>query len=216
VVVTATAPAVWASDLSSRLPEALAPYLDNRSGSRFPVFPNSAFVLAGTLAGAVLGRAEPPVRLRRALGAGGGLLVLGILLARALEGRVDYWGPSPAYVAVRLGGLLLLLLLVELAARRAVPGIRALGLLGHETLLVYVLHLYLLYGGIVTGASPMVALHDRLGVASAVAALIGMLPVLLAAAWVWRSFKQRFPHEAWLVLVFLTTTFLYEFVTRPW
>jgi len=216
VVVSALAPAVWASELSSRLPQALGPYLDQGSGSRFPVFPFAAFVLAGTLAGATLGRVEPARRWRRGLLAGGGRLALGGGLARLLAGRVDYWGPSPAYVSVRLGGLVLLLLLTEAVARAAWPGVRSLALFGHETLLVYVLHLYLLFGGVASGPSLVAVLRDRLGVAEATGVLLAMLPVLLAAAWVWRAFKHRFPHEAQLVLVFLTTAFVYEFLTRPW
>lgn len=214
--VSALAPVVWDSAVSLHLPEALGPYLDRSSGSRFPFFPYAAFVLAGTLAGATLGRVDPRRRVRRAILAGGGLIALGIALARLLEGKVDYWGPSPAYVAVRLGALVLLLLLVEAVARAAVPGVRALALFGHETLLVYVLHLYLLFGGIVTGPAPWISLHDRLGVGEAATVFLAMLPVLLAAAWVWRTAKQRAPHEAQLILVFLTTAFVYEFLTRPW
>jgi fucose 4-O-acetylase-like acetyltransferase len=215
LAVVAAAPGVWASDLAAHFPEPLAPYLDKSTGSRFPVFPYAAFVLAGTLAGATLGRAEPRVRHRRALLAGLGLIGLGVGLARALEGWVDYWGPSPAYVFVRLGGLVLLLLLVEGAARVSLPGVRALALLGHETLLVYVLHLYILFGGIVA-ASPLVALHERLLIGQAFVVLSLMLPVLLAAAWLWRTAKQRAPYEAQLVLVFVTTWLLYQFLTRPW
>ncbi len=215
LVVVAAAPGVWASGFAERLPEAVAPYLDRSTGSRFPVFPYSAFVLAGTLAGATLGRVEPRTRHLRALGAGLGLLGLGAALAVALEGWVAYWGPSPAYVFVRLGGLLRLLLLVEGAARVGVPGVRALALLGHETLLVYVLHLYILFGGIVA-RTPLIVLHDQLGMGEAVVALVLMLPVLLAAAWLWRKAKQQAPHEARLVLVFLASWFLYEFLTRPW
>jgi len=216
LAVIAAAPGVWASDLASLLPEPLAPYLDNSTGSRFPVFPYAAFVLAGTLAGATLGRVEPRVRHRRALGAGLGLLVLGTGLALALEGWVDYWGPSPAYVFVRLGGLLLLLLLVEAASRGGMPGIRPLALLGHETLLVYVLHLYLLFGGIVIGPSILSDLHDQLGLPGALGVLVLMLPVLLAAAWLWRTAKQRAPQQAQLALLFLTTWLVWEFVMRPW
>jgi fucose 4-O-acetylase-like acetyltransferase len=216
LVVIAATPTVWASDLSVGLPESLAPYLDKSTGSRFPVFPYAAFVLVGTLAGATLGRVEPQLRHRRALVWGTALLVLGAALAWALAGRVEYWGPSPAYVFVRLGGLMLLLLLVEWAARARLPGIRALALFGHETLLVYVLHLYILFGGVVTGPSPLVPLHDSLGVGGAVVTLLLMLPVLLAAAWLWRTVKQHSPHEARLVLVFAVSWVLYEFLTRPW
>jgi hypothetical protein len=95
--------------------------------------------------------------------------------------------------------------------------VRALGLLGHETLLVYVLHLYILFGGIVlVGPSPLVRLHGSLGVGEAALVLALMLPVLLAAAWLWRAFKQRGPQQARLVLAFLTIWFVWEFFTNPW
>lgn len=215
VVVIAATPLVWSSGLSRHLPRALAPWLDESTGSRFPVFPFAAFVLAGTLAGTTLGRAEPRTRHRREIAWGVGLVVVGALLAWGLSGRVDFWGASPAYVVVRLGGLLLLLRLVEAAAHAELPGVRALALLGHETLLVYVLHLYMLFGG-VFGRSPLTPWHGELGLAGAVSVLVLMLPVLLAAAWLWRAAKHHAPREAQLLLVFVTVAFLYEFAVRPW
>ena len=215
LVVVAATPFVWASGFAASLPETVAPWLDEATGSRFPVFPFSAFVLAGTLAGALLGHEHAPRRHRLELVAGTGLLVLGAVLALVLRGRVDFWGPSPAYVFVRLGALLLLLRVVEAAATRPVPGMRGLALLGHETLLVYVLHLTLLFGG-VFGPSPLGAWHGTLGFAGASGVVVLMLPVLLAAAWLWRSAKHRHPHEAQLALVFVTLAFLYEFGVRPW
>jgi hypothetical protein len=215
VVVVVATPLVWSSGLSARAPEALAPWLDESRGSRFPVFPFAAFVLAGTLAGATIGRAELHTRHRREVAWGLGLVALGGALAFLLAGRVDYWGPSPAYAVVRLGGLLLLLRLVEAAARAELPGTRALALLGHETLLVYVLHLYVLFGG-VFGESPLTPWHGRMGMGGALAVLLLMLPALLAAAWLWRAAKHRAPREAQLALVFLTVAFLYEFAVRAW
>jgi hypothetical protein len=215
LLVIAATPFVWSSGVSARLPEALAPWLDVRTGSRFPLFPFSAFVLAGTLAGATIGRTEPGTRHRREVAWGLSLGALGAALAWALAGRVDYWGASPAYAFVRLGGLLLLLRLVEAAAQACWPGVRALALLGHETLLVYVLHLHLLFGG-AFGSSPLTPWHHQLGFAGAVGVLLLMLPVLLAAAWLWRTAKHRAPHEAQLALVFVTVAFLFEFAVRPW
>lgn len=214
-LVIAVTPLVWTSGIAAGLPEAVAPWLDESTGSRFPVFPFSAFVLAGTLAGATIGRKEPRPRHRREVLWGLLLVASGAALAALLSGRVAFWGPSPAYVLLRLGGLLLLLRAIEAAAEQPVPGIRALALLGHETLLVYVLHLYLLFGG-VFGHSPLTPWHHQLGFAGAFGVLLLMLPVLLAAAWLWRAAKQRAPHEARLALVFVTVAFLYEFATRPW
>ncbi len=216
VVVIVASPFVWSAGLGTSLPELLQPYLDGRTGSRFPIFPFSAFVLAGTLAGATLGRAEPSRRHRRVLVAGAALLALGVLLAWALGSKVDYWwAASPAYAVVRLGALLLLVRLVELAANARLPGTQALALFGHETLLVYVLHLYFLFGGLL-GSSPFTASMGRLGPLSALAIVAGMMPPLLGAAWLWRAAKQRAPREAQLALVFVSLAFLYEFFARPW
>ncbi len=213
-IVVAT-PLVWASGVSARLPEAIAPWLDQATGSRFPVFPFSAFVLAGALTGARIGHAPPARRHRREIAWGGGLLALGAVLAWLLRGRVDFWGPSPAYVFVRLGGLLLLLRVVEAAAASGRPAMRALALVGHETLLVYVLHLTLLFGG-AFGPAALTAWQGRLDLAAASVVLVGMVPLLLAAAWLWRGAKQRAPREAQLAVAFLTIAFLWEFALRPW
>jgi len=216
VAVLAAGPFVWASGVSQRVPLFLGAYLDQRvAPSHFPVFPYSAFVLAGTVAGAALGRQYPERRHRRALVAGIGLIGLGVLVALALTGVVGFWGVSPGYALIRLGGLVLLLRLVEALAVRELPGTRALALIGHETLLVYVLHLFLLFGGIF-GAAPLGRWHGQLGFAAGFAVLVSMLPVLLAAAWTWHRLKAPAPHAATLVLVFLGTALAWEFFTRPW
>jgi uncharacterized membrane protein len=216
VAVLAAGPFVWASGLSTRAPLPLGAYLDQaRAPSQFPVFPYAAFVLAGTVAGASLGRQFPEIRRRRAVRGGLALVAAGIAVALALKGVVGFWGVSPGYALIRLGGLLLLLRLVEAVAVRELPGMRALALVGHETLLVYVLHLFVLYGGIL-GPSPLLAWHGRLAFAEAFAVLALMVLALLGAAWAWHRVKVAAPHAATLVLVFLGTFLVWEFFTRPW
>jgi uncharacterized membrane protein len=216
VAVIALAPTAWQPEVAAAVPLPVAAYVSPvRAPSQFPLFPNAAFVLAGTVAGATLGRSSPERRRRLAVAWGSGLVVLGTLLSVPLANRVDFWGPSPAYALMRLGGLLVLLRVVEEACLRAPGLVRPLSLLGHETLLVYVLHLYLLFGGVL-GAAPLGAWAGRLGFAAAAGALALMVPLLLLAALAWRAFKSKAPHEATLVLAFLATLLVYELVTRPW
>jgi len=215
VVVLAAGPFVFASGLSAQVHPAIGAYLDDKSASHFPVFPFAAFVLAGTLAGAALGRQDARTRRRRGLWWAAGLLVFGSLLSLLLSERVDFWRISPGYVLLRLGGLILVLLGIEVLADRNLLGIPALALLGHETLLVFCLHLYLLFGGVL-GPAPLAELVGRLGFAAAFLVLVAMLPVLSAAAWAWHAVKARFPHGASDLLAFLTTAFVAEFLTRAW
>ena len=213
-IVLVAGPGIWASDVARRLPAPVGAYLDmSVTPSHFPVFPFAAFVLAGTVAGAALGRQDPATRRRRGLVGGGILIATGLALAAPLRWVVDFWGVSPAYALIRIGALLLILLGVEAASRRI--ALSPLALLGHETLLVYVLHLLMLYGGVV-GASPLARHFDTLGFAAAVGVLLLMLPIVFAAAWAWDRFKSRAPHAAQLALVFLSVAFVYEFLTRPW
>jgi hypothetical protein len=217
VAILVAGPFVWASGVSRHLPLPLAAYLDmSRAPSLFPVFPFAAFVLAGAVAGAALGRQEPATRRRRGLAFGLGLMTFGVLLAIPLSGRVFFWGVSPAYALLRIGALLLLLLAVEALARRMSEGIKPLALIGHETLLVYVMHLLILYGGVVIGASPMAEFFGTLGFSQAALVLLAMLPAIYVTARTWHRFKMRRPHAASLVLVFLGVAFAWEFATRPW
>jgi hypothetical protein len=110
---------------------------------------------------------------------------------------------------------MLLLRGVEWLCLRRVPGMRALALFGHETLLVYVLHLYFLFGGVVSRA-PLGALVGRINLLEAFLTLALMVALLYACAWVWHRVKIKAPHEATLFLVFLGIILVYEFLRRPW
>jgi hypothetical protein len=178
--------------------------------------PYATFVLAGTVAGTVLGRQTAPARHRREAAAGVALLALGFALSWALAGRVDFWKISPGYVLLRLAFLLLLLRAVEAAAVRGLPGMRALALLGRETLLVYVLHLVWLYGGVVGGPSPLLALAGRMSFPATIGILGVMVPLLLAAAWAWNRAKAKAPARAQVALAFASAWFLAAFLLRPW
>lgn len=216
IVVLAVAPLVWGSGLSRGLPPWLAPYLDERTGSTFPFFPYAAFVLAGTVAGAVLGRQLPGERRWRTMVVAEALLIVGTLVSLLMRGRVDFWKLSPGYVLLRLSGLLLLLRLVEAAALRGVPGLRALALLGRETLLVYVLHLTILFGGVAFGDSPALHLAGRLSFFQGLLALALMLPFVLTAALAWNRTKALSPARAQLGLAFVSLFFAFAFLFRPW
>lgn len=214
--VTLLGPLVWRSGVSTQLAPWLSPYLDERTGSSFPFFPYGAFVLAGTVAGALLGRQVPAQRHRRAVRAGLVLLALGVLLSWVLRALVDFWKISPGYVLLRLAGLLLILRLVEAAAARALPGVRTLAQLGRETLLVYVLHLVLLFGGVAFEASPLLGLAGGLSLPGALAVLALLLPVLVLAARAWSRAKALSPARSQLALAFVTLWLAFAFVLRPW
>jgi uncharacterized membrane protein len=151
-IVLAT-PIVWRVEWTRWLPLLLAAYLSPATGSIFPLFPWTAFLLLGAALGqlyahwgaAHLGRFE-----NRVLIAGGALAVVtGVLLAELPYqplGPVDFWKNSPNLFLIRAGSVLLILGGVAHLSRWVASVPHLVGALAQESLTIYFLHLCVLYG----------------------------------------------------------------------
>ena len=153
------APVVCALDYSA-FPVWLRPFLSKQFMSQFPLFPWSAFlILGGLIGGRYIARRkesrESLFMLRLTVVAFG--LTVGAIVAELLPVTVyrglDFWGPSPQFFIVRTGivGLAMALLWrmdTSSAEGRAARGLvrSPVTLFGRESLLVYVVHLLIVYG----------------------------------------------------------------------
>ena len=160
------APLVRTAGWIDWLPAPLQWYLRPTPGhTNFTLLPLAAFVTAGLAVGvrvAGVKAADDEWRLQRALAV---LAVLGTAAAywASLQpsiyppGRSTFWGPSPAFFAIRLGIVLALMPLCW-SLRRVMPaGVgAALATLGAASLFVYWVHIELVYGG------PAIVLKRRL------------------------------------------------------
>lgn len=193
--IAAATPLVWDAPWPSWVPRVPLGYLSGRvPDSFFPLFPWTAFTAAGGAAGIVLMQARAAAReawavLGLAL-AGAGAVVAGLRLDRlpTLYPRYDFWYTSPNYVLIRLGLALVLLGLAFAWDRRPWP--RAAGpliVLGRDSLLIYVVHIELVYGGIVV---PF--LRGRQGVPGASLALA----LLTLAMWLLAYLHTRQPSSS--------------------
>ncbi|HEX7624424.1 MAG TPA: acyltransferase family protein [Anaeromyxobacteraceae bacterium] len=136
----------------------------------------AGFLFAGAAVGALATSRERPALLLAAAAA----LVLGGVLGDALPpiyAHQDYWHTSPAWFAVRLGGVLALTALLQRAPPAAIPeGLRTLGrhsLLGYVAsveltygLASWPLHRALPLGGVLAGIAAMTAVAWALAVAA--------------------------------------------------
>ncbi|MCX7929910.1 MAG: DUF1624 domain-containing protein [Chlorobi bacterium] len=130
------------------IPAVLAAYLSYDGGSLFPIFPFAAYMFAGAGLGTLL--AEYNVENRRALRSaalfiGAGLIGLGVAGA-VLFPSADIYRFSPFGVAIRQGTALLFIVAVSALLPLLRPIQSLLVLFGKQALVVYVLHLILLYG----------------------------------------------------------------------
>jgi len=134
------------------LPIWVRPYLSAHYKSQFPVFPWSAFLLSGVLIGSwILKHLNDPKKIRMYVMVAALATVLISIGVEALPFYLypnhSFWSASPEFFFVRLG--LVCFLLASCWFIEYVPaGIfrKAIALFGTESLLVYVVHLLIVYG----------------------------------------------------------------------
>jgi uncharacterized membrane protein len=154
LAVVFVTPLFWGVDWARQLPLSLAAYLTPASGSQFPLFPWSAYVLVGAALGQWYlrwGTARLDWYANVALFAPGFGLVTLAFVVGALPGSlvgVGAWEAVPNQVALRMGASLILLSLIARASQRITRLPHVFGAVAQETLLIYFVHLCIVYGSI--------------------------------------------------------------------
>jgi hypothetical protein len=173
VVLVALAPPVWRVDWTAILPIGLAAYLSQATGSIFPLFPFAPSVRVGAGAGQIYtrrGAASLAVFANRALlGAGLGLIVAA-MVPRVFGFTVYSPGPGdfiPGEFVLRTGTSLVILGVIAHASRRLAHLPRMFGAVAQESLIVYYLHLCVLYGSIWSPGVPKMAAAPAAAAAAA-------------------------------------------------
>jgi hypothetical protein len=210
------APLVWTVDWARYLPVPIASYFNSQTGSLFPLFPWAGYVFFGAALGYALRQwSATPGKFTRMLAAGGlALIVSGILLSKpvmALYTNLDFWKTSPTLFLIRAGCVgLLLAFFVCVVPRLAVPP-RAWRSFAQESLLIYFMHVCILYGSIWN-----VGLRQVIGSTLAPLPTLGWICLLLLSmmllAWSWNWFKREEPRRSYL-LRFATLVLA---VAHPW
>jgi uncharacterized membrane protein len=182
-VVAALAPLAWDAAWPAWIPWPILAYVSGRGeGGAFPLFPWAAFTAAGAATGLVLARARE--RSGRAVlllaAAGIALCLAGWEADRILPhvyARYDFWYTSPSYVAIRVGLILVALGVAWVMDR--IPGWSPLRQLGRTSLLVYWLHIEVVYGSVIARGLKH-ALDVREAAVGTLVLAISMLAVSLA------------------------------------
>ncbi|MEW6512221.1 MAG: heparan-alpha-glucosaminide N-acetyltransferase domain-containing protein [Bacteroidota bacterium] len=199
VAVLLAAPLMWGIDFWMILPAPVAAYMNGLHYSLFPLFPWSAFLFGGAVAGYAYLRAGDAAKehpdadpigrtMRRISIVAVTLMVVSFVLhpiAAAVYTTYDYWRFSPSFALLRLGIVLLLcggMFLFE--RRRSVSPNSVVTLIGRESLLVYTVHLLLVYGKFgSTSFAERVNNTFGYGEAAAVTIVLFLLMSVLALAW---------------------------------
>jgi hypothetical protein len=142
-------PLIWSLNLSG-LPPSIAAYLSPTLGSQFPLFPWAGYILTGAALGqfyTAWGNVDLHRYANRALVNPGAALVALAFAIRSFAGD-DAWEAVPTQIALRMGASLLVLGLLAHGSYwvRHLPHV--FGAVAQETLLIYFVHLCIVYGSI--------------------------------------------------------------------
>jgi uncharacterized membrane protein len=201
VLVVVFTPAVWRRTWTDVLPLALASYLSPARGSQFPLFPFGASVLLGAAAGQLYARWGASHLASFAnlvlLGAGALLTVAG-LSARA--NGVDLFGPGdasgiPGEFVLRTGVSMVILGVIAHLSGRITRLPHVFGAVAQESLLVYFVHLCIVYGS-VWNSGLVQYVGETLRPLEMLPLVVGVIAMMVLLAWGWNRLKHTTPHAA--------------------
>ncbi len=200
-VLVFVTPAVWMVDWTERLPAFAAAYFSQALGSQFPLFPWMGFILLGAGLGQLYARwgaSDLSAFAQRALILPGVLLVCAALAVRPRAVGLFGSGPGtfvPAEILLRVGACLIILAVFAHLSRRIHRLPHIFGAVAQESLLIYFVHLCIVYGSVWnTGLYQLYgASRTPWQTAFFVAFVVGSMAML---AWYWNVFKHVRPKAA--------------------
>ena len=194
-------PAIWTIDWTQWLPAFVAAYFSQADGSQFPLFPWVAFILLGAGLGQLYARwgaSDLSAFAQRALIAPGLVLIVAAYALRPRTVALFGSGPGnfvPAEILLRAGTCLIILAVFAYLSRRIHRLPHVFGAAAQESLLIYFVHLCIVYGSVWNpGLSQLYgASRTPLQTLFFVILVVGSMAVL---AWYWNGFKHVRPRGA--------------------
>jgi uncharacterized membrane protein len=199
IAVSLLTPWMWEQDFTRELPLALALFLNPHGISLFPIFPWSAFVLAGACTGfffvnwAEMGSSREFMRRAAIIGAASIILSMaGLQLPWSLPGHVDFWTTSPLFVLFRFGCVLIFCAALYRLEGNRTWWLDRVRIAGQQSLLVYGVHLWFIFA-VLRGKhlGPIVGLEGGFLKCAALSSVTALLMLWLARRW--QTLKRTYP-----------------------
>jgi uncharacterized membrane protein len=213
VLIVLVTPFAWKAASTPSIPLAVTAYLSGTAGSLFPLFPWGAYVFFGAAAGSwyqekvtlsfspsVTEKESVTFSAKRVLAYGVGMIAAGALIHAipfSPYGNVEFWTVSPNLFLVKGGAVLIgLSAVIRITAGRSrLPGV--VTALSRQSLLVYVVHLMVLYHPDF-GAAAVQRAALQLGPGATAAAALVLMAAMSLLAWLAHQ-RRRYLSEmlAW-------------------
>jgi len=227
VAIIFATPIVWGIDFPNVLPAPVAAYMNGLHYSLFPLFPWSAFLFAGALTGYIYLRGRDADQgstvnetavMKRMLWTAPAIILFSFAIepfAAMLYPTYDYWRFSPSFVLLRMGIVLMLCVGMFFYERmRGVSTGSIVALIGRESLLVYVVHLLLIYGDF-GSFNFKNKVGNSFGYLEAGTTTLVLLLLMYGLAVVWSRIKRGSPRVKLAINISALVVFLGVFFFGP-
>lgn len=198
IFVLAFSPYAWKTDFAQYIPLGIANYFNRIHGSLFPLFPWLAFIFSGALLGKLYvefkNKSEENKFARYLIYYGAGLFVGSVLLLNILlPASIVEIKPNPIFFLERLGVLLLLLGIFWFYINRFDNYSSFILDVSRESLMVYWLHLKLLYKKLENGKSFIDIIGTERDVFEVMLITITLIVIMILLAKLWGILKAKYP-----------------------
>jgi hypothetical protein len=203
VAIFAT-PAVWRVDWTHVMPPIAAAYMSQATGSQFPLFPWAGFMLLGAGLGQLYARwgaGDLSTFAQRGLIVPGVVLLIAANVLKSRQAELFGAGPGafvPAEVMLRIGACLIILAAFAHLSRRINRLPHIFGAVAQESLLIYFVHLCIVYGSVWNPG--LLQLYGQTRTPGQTIVLVVLVVSSMAAlAYYWNGFKHVKPKAARIV-----------------
>ncbi len=196
IIIAMLSPIIWQIDFTKYMIVPLANYFNSMNGSYFPLFPWFGFLLAGAVTCKYYLEAREKNREKNFIN---GVIIAGLIAA--LAGHVllsDFLNlpyhtvkPHPIFFFQRLGYVLLLLGLCWYYAEVRQTKTSFVLAVGRESLLVYWLHLQIIYRRLWNDTSIASIFGNKLSLFEAITATIILALIMIGVAKLWSGIKRE-------------------------
>jgi hypothetical protein len=224
-------PLFWTERVQQTMPRIISSAMNGLTGSPFPLFPYSGFLIAGTCVSWLflrVGQDKPQELFMKWLMLAGVLLIgIGVFLEAVpvQTYRLDnFWSTSPNYFWIRLGILLFLLSALwyiedffSLHSKSVIWMPKWLTILGVESLFVYVAHLLILCGWVTNTENNLRSWWGcKLNMTEAILVFLGLALLMIPASFFWRYLKKNHPRLMKGVFWWMGFSVAWSFLFNPY
>lgn len=218
ILVMIISPFIWQIDFNKYLYPAIASYFNNLHGSLFPIFPWINFLLAGAIFAKYFVDAcannEEEKFIKQSATFGIVLLLFGhFFFSELLPESIQLMRPHPVFFLERVGYVLFLFVLCWHWDKKSIAKKTIILDASRESLLVYWLHLIIIFGMFWNEKSLAMVIGNNLNVLETSAVTLVLITLMIVAAKLWGWAKENHPQLSKVLLRFAVIILVVIFVS---